>query len=368
MISHVYSKSYIQNSVDLQTLSKVLLFESMFPALQSAAQENGVVDAYGLSQALGADFVTAFLFGIDNCTNFIRDVATRKKFMTSFGAKKDGLEVARATEELEAHVLSLCRAAETLSEKSPASRPVVHAQLSSQLSKSSVPPLQRELVVASEMFDHISASIDTTTVTMTYLEWELSRDPNLQAALRKELRSLSSLLRYLPVAGEEDPRFPDPKELDALPLLNAILKEVLRVYPPSPALLDRVTPPDGAVIEGYVIPGGITVGTSAKVMHLNANVFSNAESFEPERWLSDGTEESENRIKEMNRWFWAFGSGGRMCIGNHFAIHSKSHPGDPTQKPKLNELLDNKLVLTVGNSAENHCGCDIYELRDDYHR
>ncbi|KAH8760076.1 cytochrome P450 monooxygenase-like protein [Hyaloscypha sp. PMI_1271] len=156
---------------------------------------------------------------------------------------------------------------------------------------------------------------------MTYLKWELSRNPGLQSALRKELLNLSSPLVYTPNASQGERRLPDPKELDSLPLLNAVLKEVLRVYPPTPALLDRVTPPGGAVIEGYAIPGGIRVGTSAKVMHLNEEVFSDAGSFVPERWLSDGKEESVNRIKEMNRWFWAFGSGGRMCIGNHFATH-----------------------------------------------
>jgi len=324
MISHVYSKSYIQNSADLQALSKVILFERMFPALHSAVQGDKIVDAYGLSQALGADFVTAFLFGTDNCTDFIGDIPARTKFMTAFWAKKDGVNKKKATKEVETHILSLCRAAETVSEQTSGTRPVVHSQLSSQLFKSSVPPQQRELVVASEMMDHISASVDTTTITMTYLEWELSRDPILQSALRTELRSLSSPLFYFPNPGEAEQRLPDPKELDALPLLNATLKETLRVYPPSPALLDRVTPRGGAVIEGYNIPGGILVGTSAKVMHLNEKVFSDAESFKPERWLTDGTEESVNRIKEMNRWFWAFGSGGRMCIGNHFAIHSRS--------------------------------------------
>jgi cytochrome P450 len=323
MISNVYSKSSIQNSVDLRTLSNILLFERMFPALESAAQADAAFDAYGLSQALGADFVTAFLFGIDNFTNFIQDISARMKFMTNFWTKKDGIDRKRATEELEAYVLSLCQAAESFSERSPVSRPVVHAQLSSQLAKSSVPPLRRELIVASEMMDHISASIDTTTIIMTYLEWKLSRDRDLQSALREELRSLSTPLIYTRAAREAQQSLPDPKELDSLPLLNAVLKEVLRVYPLSPALLDRVTPPGGVVIEGYVIPGGITVGTSAKVMHLNENVFPDAEAFKPERWLKDSTHESEKRIREMNRWFWAFGSGGRMCIGNHFAIHSK---------------------------------------------
>jgi cytochrome P450 len=326
MISHVYSKSSIQNSVDLQKLSKILLFERMFPTLQLAARGDKAFDAYGFSQALGADFITAFLFGIDNGTDFIRDINARNKFMTSYWAKKDGVDTKRMIEELEAHVLSLCHASETVSGQSPTSRPVVHAQLSSQFSKSAVPPQQRDLAVASEMMDHISASIDTTTVTMTYLEWELSQNLVLQSALRKELRSLASPLLLPPNSGkgeQTEQKLPDAKELDALPLLNAILKEVLRVYPPSAALLDRVTPPGGAVIEGYDIPGGITVGTSAKIMHLNEKVFSDAESFKPERWLSDGSEQSVNRMKQMNRWFWSFGSGGRMCIGNHFAIHSR---------------------------------------------
>jgi cytochrome P450 len=287
--------------------------------------------------------VTAFLFGVGNCTNFIRDTVARKKFMDKFWAKKDRRDTTRAREELEEYVLSLCRAAECTTGKPSASQPVVHAQLSSQLSKSSLPPQRKDLVVASEMLDHISASIDTTTITLTYLEWELSRDPDLQMVLRKELQSLSRPLIYVPNLGEGQQILPDPKEFDALPLLDAVLKEVLRVYTPSPALLGRVTPPEGAVIEGFLIPGGITVGTSAKCMHLNEEVFSDAEIFKPERWLSDGSQAGENRIREMNRWFWAFGSGGRMCIGSHFALHSMSSPSSLSFS--LNLPHDSKICL-----------------------
>jgi cytochrome P450 len=116
-------------------------------------------------------------------------------------------------------------------------------------------------------------------------------------------------------------KLPDPKAIDSLPLLNAILKEILRRYPPSPAHLDRVTPPAGAVIDGFVIPGGTVVGTSSVGMHQNAYVFPNPEEFRPERWLVD----DEEKLREMNRWFWAFGSGGRMCIGSHFAIYCEFH-------------------------------------------
>ncbi len=40
--------------------------------------------------------------------------------------------------------------------------------------------------------------------------------------------------------------------------------------------------------------------------------------FEPERWLTpSGTLVPESDLK--NRYFWAFSSGGRMCIGMHLA-------------------------------------------------
>jgi hypothetical protein len=114
---------------------------------------------------------------------------------------------------------------------------------------------------------------------------------------------------------------PDPKAIDLLPLLNAILKETLRLYSPSPAIQPRVTPPGGTIIDGFRIPGGITVGTSAYCLHMNERVFPSAAEFRPERWLKS---EDPDRLKEMNQWFWAFGSGSRMCIASHFALNSKS--------------------------------------------
>jgi cytochrome P450 len=63
------------------------------------------------------------------------------------------------------------------------------------------------------------------------------------------------------------------------------------------------------------------VGTSAYCLHMNERVFPSAAEFRPERWLKS---EDPDRLKEMNQWFWAFGSGSRMCIASHFALNSKS--------------------------------------------
>ena len=172
------------------------------------------------------------------------------------------------------------------------------------------------MVIASEMLDHLGAGSETAKVTLTYLQWELSRRPNLQAALREELLTLNPPFTF---TTNHEPRCSlDSTGLDTLPLLEAILKETLRLYPPTPSLLTRIVPPDGTTIDGYKIPAGVVLGTSGFIMHMNEDVFPDASSFKPERWLVDGPEKVE-----MNRWFWVFGSGGRMCVGSHFAICSE---------------------------------------------
>ena len=338
MLSHVYSKSYIQNSIDLQVLSGVLLFERLFPILQAAAQDEKPLNMYSLNQALGLDFMSAYLFGISNSTDFIRNVSARDKYTEKWRTKTRDLPgKEKAVKELESYVLCLCIAAEAqISKKEmpttvPSTQPIVYAQLSSKICDNSPlsEPKARSAVtaVASEMFDNLGAAHETARITLVYIQWELSRRPELQSVLRAELLTLSPPITYPTKSNTsiELSSLPYPQAVDKLPLLEAILKEILRLYPPSPALLPRITPTGGAIIDGYVIPPGTKVGTSAHCMHRNEEVFPEAGEFKPERWLEDGwVKGNEDRRKEMNKWFWAFGSGGRMCIGSHFAVHSKS--------------------------------------------
>lgn len=41
--------------------------------------------------------------------------------------------------------------------------------------------------------------------------------------------------------------------------------------------------------------------------------------------MDESGEKSEGR-REMDKWYWAFSSGGRMCLGNNFAVMRKSKP------------------------------------------
>jgi len=119
----------------------------------------------------------------------------------------------------------------------------------------------------------------------------------------------------------QDFELPDAKKIDALPYLQAVIMETLRLYAPIPGKEPRTSPyvAGGSTLGRFPdIPGGITVSAMPYTLHRNAEVFPEPEVFNPDRWLTSDAEQ----LKEMHRWFWAFGSGGRMCIGSHFAIQA----------------------------------------------
>lgn len=328
MLAKVYTKSYLASSPDLKTLSRVLLEERLLSLLRDSVEgeENGVMDVYSLNQAIGSDFMSAYLFGLANSTDLMRDLAARAQFNADIRVLmkgvlnlkgKEGHEKAR--ERLEAMIMEMCKAtSDTMASSYPDAKtettaPVVYAQLSSQVGQGVKGEVKPE--VASEMLDHMIAGHVTTQITLTYIQHHLSLSPSLQTRLRNELLTLPST-----TSGMQD--------LDSLPLLDAVIKETLRLHPPTPDILPRLTPPGGAVIEGYFVPGGTKIGVAAHCLHMNPSIFPAPEEFRPERWMGEGRREKE-------RWFWAFSSGGRMCIGNHFALfgslQSFRFPGSPIQ-------------------------------------
>jgi cytochrome P450 len=85
-----------------------------------------------------------------------------------------------------------------------------------------------------------SCPSDTTSTTLTYLFWELARDPSWQHRVRQELLSQTSGVSY--------------GDIQSLTLLDAIINEALRLHPAAPASLPRETPPGGKMLGGHFIP------------------------------------------------------------------------------------------------------------------
>ena len=97
----------------------------------------------------------------------------------------------------------------------------------------------------------IVAGSDTTASTLTYLVYNLAKDPQVVTKLREELKELN----YLPGSESEVRDIQDAK------YLNGIINETLRLHPAVPSGLLRLTPPEGININGVFIPGGVTVSS-----------------------------------------------------------------------------------------------------------
>ena len=117
-----------------------------------------------------------------------------------------------------------------------------------------------DMDVRIEAMNVIIAGTDTTGVTLTYLTWAVLQRPQLQAALEAEVAALND-------------HFTE-NDLIALPLLNAVIEETLRLYGAAPSSLPRVVPPGGASFAGHHIPQGVTVDTQAYTLHRDASIWS----------------------------------------------------------------------------------------------
>lgn len=110
----------------------------------------------------------------------------------------------------------------------------------------------------------------------------------------------------------------DREAREHLPYLAAVIKEALRIHPATGLPMERYVPADGADICGTFLPGGTIVGVNSWSVHYDPNVFPEPEAFRPERWLEDET--SAEHLKRMERSFFAFGAGGRICLGRHLSM------------------------------------------------
>ncbi|KAF8901790.1 cytochrome P450 [Mucidula mucida] len=192
--------------------------------------------------------------------------------------------------------------------------PMLHRLLN--YSYSSTKDAMPDSDIISECMGHMIAGSDTTSTTLSYFFWELSRRPDIAKKLHAELDE-----------AMVDPRaIPDISVLQNLPYLNAFIKEGLRVYSAAPSLLERVVPtsiskfgPGNEAFDlmGFALPPGTVVATQAWSMHRNPAVFPSPDTFLPDRWLDDAV--PAESLAVMNQHFMPFGTGSRVCGGQNLA-------------------------------------------------
>ena len=143
------------------------------------------------------------------------------------------------------------------------------------------------------------AGTETTATALSGTTYYLLKNPKYMADLKKELRGAFRSVEDMHLDS-----------LARLPLLDAVLREGLRIYPPVPIGLARVAPRGGTVVGETFIPEGTTLYVHHLATYRCEKNFKNANEFHPERWLGDPSYAGDNLAAVE-----PFSTGPRNCLG-----------------------------------------------------
>ncbi|KAK8500635.1 hypothetical protein V6N12_020327 [Hibiscus sabdariffa] len=154
------------------------------------------------------------------------------------------------------------------------------------------------------ILDIMSASSETTTVSIVWAFSEILRHPRVMVRLQQELET---------VVGRN--RFVEESDLPKLKYLNMVLKEILRLHPVAPFLVPHESMED-VVVNGYFIPKKSRILVNTWSMGRDPNIWSeNAEEFLPERFMDCKIDLRGHHFELI-----PFGSGRRGCPGMQLAL------------------------------------------------
>jgi cytochrome P450 len=338
MISNIYSKSVVTASPILLAQTSAIVYNRFLPSLEPVLEMHaGVLNIYALLSATTMDIVNGYIFGLKSSSNLVDNPEDLTWFLKLYNSRRShnfwpqefpefsgfvekwtGYKFApqfveEANDEIEKWTQRMCNNAGRVLQTSNVElvdTPVVYQQLVTALTKDvkkgGVETTNLAPLLASEVLDHLAAGFDTSGITLNYLVHEVSQHKDIQVRLQRELHTLSPLL-----VPSSAPALPDPKEVDALPFLHAVVWETLRLHTAIPGPQPRFTPAQGCCLGpeemSYFVPGGVRVSASAGLLHANEEVYEHASEWRPERWLNM-EQLSEGKRKDMeSRWFWAFG-------------------------------------------------------------
>jgi len=143
------------------------------------------------------------------------------------------------------------------------------------------------------------AGHETTANALTWTWYLLSGAPDVERRLHEEVDRV--------VQG----RTPSVADIASLPLVERIVTEAMRLYPPAWILGRRAI--DEYAIGSYVFPPRTIFIMSPWVMHRDPRFYPQPERFDPDRWTP------AFRAALPRFAYFPFGGGPRQCIGESFA-------------------------------------------------
>ncbi|GAA3541556.1 cytochrome P450 [Mycolicibacterium helvum] len=146
-------------------------------------------------------------------------------------------------------------------------------------------------VLRDQLRTMLAAGHETSSTSLAWALFHIHRDDRIRGRVIEELATAAT-----------------PAEIATLPYLGAVIHETLRMHPTVPIVLRRLTAP--LTVDGVVCSAGDVVGIALPALHFNPRMWSDPESFVPERFLD---------AKPSPFQYAPFGGGYRRCIGAAFA-------------------------------------------------
>nr|UIP35212.1 coumarate 3-hydroxylase [Leucojum aestivum] len=154
------------------------------------------------------------------------------------------------------------------------------------------------------LWDMITAGMDTTVITVEWAMAELVKHPRVQEKVQEELDRVIGIDRIM---TESD--FPN------LPYLHCVVKEALRLHPPTPLMLPHKASAN-TKLGGYDIPKGAVVHVNVWAIARDPNLWKNPLEFRPERFQEENIDIKGNDFRVL-----PFGAGRRVCPGAQLGIN-----------------------------------------------
>ncbi|KAJ7328398.1 cytochrome P450, partial [Mycena albidolilacea] len=183
----------------------------------------------------------------------------------------------------------------------------------------------QELVACTSMI--IFAATDTTSSSMNRMFHVLAKHPEVQEKLRAEILATHC------IQTPPTPELLDHDSLVALPYLDGVVREILRLYPPiAPVdyrqpVVDSVLPlstpitgADGKVMDSILVPKGTTVYVGISAANHSTQIWGDdGLEFKPERWTDGKAAGVTTKLCGVYGNTMTFIGGERSCIGFKFA-------------------------------------------------
>lgn len=164
-------------------------------------------------------------------------------------------------------------------------------------------PLTNE-TIKGVIMDMFVAGSDTTATAIEWVMSELIRKPSTLKKATEEVRKVM-----------DDKGYVDESKFDELSYLKLVVRETLRLRPPLPFLVPRISSEE-CEIDGYQIPAETRVIVNAWALGRDPEYWGDdAEEFKPERFENSSVDYRGNNLEYI-----PFGSGKRICPGMNFGL------------------------------------------------